>query len=148
MCKHFHLRGLPDCFNLLSVLVQLKYVFVWNLSSSWRSHIGSLCAKEEWKMLVPDVTNAFATRTHLAVDFMNTDCQTHHGSTCCQISTTSFFDKPAHSFFTEPSPCSTLVSASDCRLEGLGFESRQSHGWLLPRAGSAMGPMGRPEPFS
>ena len=44
-------------------------------------------------------------------------------------------------------PRSVVVSASDCESEGLGFESHPSHvgffnpGWLLPRAGSAMGPM-------
>ena len=40
-----------------------------------------------------------------------------------------------------------VASVSDCRSEDLGFESHQSHnygiffipGWLLPRAGSAMG---------
>ena len=47
-----------------------------------------------------------------------------------------------------------VVSASDCGSEGLGFESHQSHvgffgpGRLLPRAGSAMGPVGRLEPHS
>ena len=52
------------------------------------------------------------------------------------------------------SPCSAVVSASDCGSEGLGFESHQSHvgffgpGRLLPRAGSAMGPVGRLEPHS
>ena len=51
-------------------------------------------------------------------------------------------------------PRSAVVSASDCGSEGLGFESHQSHvgffglGRLLPRAGSAMGPMGRLEPHS
>ena len=44
-------------------------------------------------------------------------------------------------------PHSAVVSASDCGSEGLGFESHQSHvghttnSWLLPRAGSAMGPV-------
>ena len=49
---------------------------------------------------------------------------------------------------------SIVVNALDCRLEGLGIESHQiqshvgffSSGWLLPRAGSAIGPMGRLEP--
>ena len=51
-------------------------------------------------------------------------------------------------------PRSAVVSASDCGSEGLGFESHQSHvgffgpGRLLPRAGSAMGPVGRLEPHS
>ena len=42
-----------------------------------------------------------------------------------------------------------VISSSDCWLENLGFESHQSHlgllspGRLLPRAGSAMGPVGR-----
>ena len=51
-------------------------------------------------------------------------------------------------------PRSVVVSASDCGSEGLGFESRQSHvgffnpGRLLPRAGSAVGPVGRLEPSS
>ena len=51
-------------------------------------------------------------------------------------------------------PRSAVVSASDCGSEGLGFESHQSHvgffgpGRLLPRAGSAMGQMGRLEPHS
>ena len=51
-------------------------------------------------------------------------------------------------------PRSAVVSASDCGSEGRGFESHQSHvgffgpGRLLPRAGSAMGPMGRLEPHS
>ena len=46
-------------------------------------------------------------------------------------------------------PCSVVVSASDCESEGLGFESHPSHvgffnpGRLLPRAGSAMGPVGK-----
>ena len=53
-----------------------------------------------------------------------------------------------------PGPRSAVVSASDCESEGLGFESHQSHvgflcpGRLLPRAGSAMGPVGRLEPLS
>ena len=48
----------------------------------------------------------------------------------------------------ETGPRSAVVSASDCGSEGLGFESHQSHvgffspGRLLPRAGSAMGPVG------
>ena len=47
-----------------------------------------------------------------------------------------------------------VVSASDCGSEGLGFESHQSYvgffspGRLLPRVGSAMGPVGRLEPHS
>ena len=51
-------------------------------------------------------------------------------------------------------PRSAVVSASDCGSEGLGFESHQSHvgffgpGRLQPRAGSAMGPVGRLEPHS
>ena len=51
-------------------------------------------------------------------------------------------------------PRSAVVSASDCRSVDLGFESHQSHvgffspGRLLPRAGSAMGPMGRLKPHS
>ena len=51
-------------------------------------------------------------------------------------------------------PQSVVVSASDCGSEGLGFESHQSHvgffspGRLPPRAGSAMGPVGRLEPHS
>ena len=51
-------------------------------------------------------------------------------------------------------PRSAVVSTSDCGSEGLGFESHQSHvgffgpGRLLPRAGSAMGPVGRLEPHS
>ena len=46
-------------------------------------------------------------------------------------------------------PRSAVISASDCGSEGLGFESHQSHvgffipGRLLPRAGSAMGPVGK-----
>ena len=46
-------------------------------------------------------------------------------------------------------PRSAVVSASDCGSEGLGFESHQSHvgffspGRLLPRAGSAIGPVGK-----
>ena len=57
-----------------------------------------------------------------------------------------------HCSFTGPR--SAVVSASDCGSEGLGFESHQSHvgffgpGRLLPRAGSAMGPVGRLEPHS
>ena len=49
-------------------------------------------------------------------------------------------------------PRSVMVSASVYGSEGLGFESHQSHvglfspGRLLPRAGSAMGPIGRLEP--
>ena len=39
---------------------------------------------------------------------------------------------------------SIVVSASDCGSGGLGFETHQS----LPRAGSAMGVMGRLEPHS
>ena len=47
-----------------------------------------------------------------------------------------------------------MVNALDCRLEGLGIESHQiqshvgffSSGWFQPRAGSAIGPMGRLEP--
>ena len=45
-----------------------------------------------------------------------------------------------------------MVSESDCGSEGLGFEPHQSHvgffsaGRLLPRAGIAMGPVGRLEP--
>ena len=55
---------------------------------------------------------------------------------------------------TNTGPRSAVVSASDCGSEGLGFESHQSHvgffgpGRLLPRAGSAMGPVGRLEPHS
>ena len=51
-------------------------------------------------------------------------------------------------------PRSVVVSASDCESEGLGFESHPSHvgffnpGWLLPRTGSAMGPIGRLGPHS
>ena len=51
-------------------------------------------------------------------------------------------------------PRSAVVSASDCGLGDLGFESHQSHvgffspGRLLPGAGSAMGPVGRLEPHS
>ena len=49
---------------------------------------------------------------------------------------------------------SLVVSALDCGSETLGFESHQNHGGvfspgrLLPRAGSAMGPVGRLEPHS
>ena len=56
--------------------------------------------------------------------------------------------------FRSTGPRSAVVSASDCGSEGLGFESHQSHvgffgpGRLLPRAGSAMGPVGRLEPHS
>ena len=56
--------------------------------------------------------------------------------------------------FGKTGPHSAVVSASDCRSEGLGFESHQSHvgffgpGRLLPRAGSAMGPVGTLEPHS
>ena len=56
--------------------------------------------------------------------------------------------------FALTGPRSAVVSASDCGSEGLGFESHQSHvgffgpGRLLPRAGSAMGPVGRLEPHS
>ena len=54
-------------------------------------------------------------------------------------------------------PRSVVVSALDCGSETLGFESHQSHvgggggfspSRLLPRAGSAMGPVGRLEPHS
>ena len=53
-------------------------------------------------------------------------------------------------------PHSIAVSALDCGLEGLwfDFESFQRHvgffspNWLLPRAGCAMGPVGRLRPRS
>ena len=53
-------------------------------------------------------------------------------------------------------PHSIAVSALDCGLEGLwfDFESYQRHvgffspNWLLPRAGCAMGPVGRLRPRS
>ena len=49
---------------------------------------------------------------------------------------------------------SVVVNASDCGSQGFGFESHQSRAvffslcWFLPRAGSAMGPVGRLEPHS
>ncbi len=58
----------------------------------------------------------------------------------------------ANGMYSGTGPRSAVVSASDCGSEGLGFESHQSHvgffspGRLLPRAGSAMGPVGRLEP--
>ena len=51
--------------------------------------------------------------------------------------------------YSHTGPRSVAVSASDCGSEGLGFESHQSHaqcfspGRLLPRYGSARGPVGK-----
>ena len=64
------------------------------------------------------------------------------------------FELPREKMCLMTGPRSAVVSASDCGSEGLGFESHQSHvgffgpGRLLPRAGSAMGPVGRLEPHS
>ena len=104
----------------------------------------------------------FVRHTHLKLQRFN--CKTH-AFALCHISAPSsgtIFPKTSGTLLLSQlgnivyhtGPRSAAVSASDCGSEGLGFESHQSHvgffgpGRLLPRAGSAMGPVGRLEPHS
>ena len=78
------------------------------------------------------------------LDFLHHDCQPHRVTSGRITRSQLLHTKLKHE----------SLSASDCRLEGLGFESHQSHVWffspglVLPRAGRAMGPKRRLEPHS